>query len=137
MPRVVRWYLRTALVYFLLALLVGAAIALDGALPFLPASLTPVYFHLLLVGWVTQFILGVAIWMLPKYSTEQPRGVEAFSWATYGLLNAGLLLRAFGEPLNSLYPGSAWGWVLVVSAILQWLAGLLFVVNAWQRVKGK
>jgi hypothetical protein len=137
MPRVVRWYLRTALVMFVLALLVGIFQALGGmAIPVLP-GLTPVYFHLLMVGWVSQFILGVAIWMLPKYSTDQPRGMESLSWAAYVLLNLGLLARAIAEPLNSSSPGSFWGWLLVASALCQWVAGLFFVVNAWRRVKGR
>jgi VIT1/CCC1 family predicted Fe2+/Mn2+ transporter len=137
MPVIVRWYLRTALIMFILALVVGVVQNLSGMLPFLPSTLTPVYFHLLMVGWVTQFILGVANWMLPKYSQEKPRGIEALSWATYFLLNTGLLVRAFGEPLNELSPGTTWGWLLVFSALLQWLAGLFFVVNTWRRVKGK
>lgn len=137
MPIIVRRYLRTALVMFILALIIGVVQSLGSLLPFLPPGLTPVYFHLLMVGWVTQFILGIAIWMLPKYSQEKPRGNELFSWLTYILLNAGLLVRAFGEPLNSLYPQTGWGWLLVVSALLQWFAGLFFVINAWRRVKGK
>ena len=137
MPVIVRWYLRTALVMFVLALVVGVVQNLSGLLPSLPPGLTPVYFHLLMVGWVTQFILGVAIWMLPKYSQEKPRGIETLSWVTYILLNTGLLVRAFGEPLTELNPGTAWGWMLVFSAFLQWLAGLLFVINTWRRVKGK
>lgn len=137
MPVIVRWYLRTALVMFVLGLLVGVVQNLSGLVPFLPPGLTPVYFHLLMVGWVTQFILGVALWMLPKYSMEKPRGVEVLSWATYILLNAGLLVRVFSEPLNYRLPGTNWGWMLVFSAVLQWLAGLLFVINAWRRVKRK
>lgn len=140
MPVIVRWYLRTALILFVLALVVGVAQNLGSLVPSIPPGLTQVYFHLLMVGWVTQFILGVAIWMLPKYSQEKPRGNEALSWATYGLLNLGLLLRAVGEPVNAATAASAaapWGWLLVASALLQWLAGLFFVINAWQRVKGK
>lgn len=137
MPRIVRWFLRTALVMFVLALIVGVVQSLGTEFSFIPPGLTPVYFHLLMVGWVTQFILGVALWMLPKYTQEKPRGLEALSWATYILLNTGLLLRAFGEPLNSLQPGKSWGWLLVISALLQWLAGVIFVANSWQRVKGK
>ena len=137
MPRVVRWYLRTALLMFVLALAVGLLVTLGAVLPSLPPGLTPVYFHLLMVGWVTQFILGVALWLLPKYSQQQPRRSDTVSWMVYGLLNAGLLARAAAEPLNSLHPGTGWGWLLVISALLQWLAGLFFVVNTWQRVKGK
>ena len=137
MPVIVRWYLKTALVMFLLALLVGVVQNLSGIFPYLFSGLGPVYFHLLMVGWVTQFILGVALWMLPKYSMEKPRGNETLSWAVYILLNVGLLVRALSEPLNYRFPGTTWGWLLVFSAVLQWLAGLLFVVNAWRRVKGK
>jgi len=137
MPVIVRWYLRTALVMFVLALVVGLVQNLVNLLSSPIPGLAPVYFHLLMVGWVTQFILGVAIWMLPKYSQEKPRGIESISWATYILLNTGLLVRAIGEPFHELYPGAAWGWMLVFSAFMQWLAGMLFVINAWRRVKGK
>jgi len=137
MPVIVRWYLRTALVMFVLALVVSVIQNLGGIPPSLADSLTPVFFHLLMVGWVTQFILGVAIWMLPRYSPEKPRGIEALSWATYALLNTGLAIRVVGEPLIELFPGTTWGWLLVFSALLQWVAGLLFVINSWRRVKGK
>jgi hypothetical protein len=118
-------------------LLLGLALAAERIWP-LPAflgALGPVYFHLLLVGWVTQLIFGVVFWMFPKYSRERPRGREGLGWAIFGLLNAGLLLRAVAEPLTALYPGSSWGWGLGLSALAQWLAGLLFVGNTWGRVK--
>lgn len=137
MPAIVRWYLKTSLVMFILGLLIGLLQSLKVHLPFIPSALTPVYFHLLMVGWVTQFIFGIAIWMLPKFNIEKPRGSDELSWATYFLLNAGLLVRALSEPLNALHPGTVWGWALVTSALLQWLAGVCFVVNSWKRVKGK
>jgi hypothetical protein len=90
-----------------------------------------------MVGWVTQFILGVALWMLPKYSMEKPRGIQALAWAAYIFLNIGLLVRVIAEPLNAHLPGMVWGWLLVLSASLQWVGCLLFVLNAWRRVKVK
>ncbi len=137
MPRIVRWYLRTALVMFVLALIMGVIQNLKGVFPSFPSGLGPVYVHLLTVGWITQFIFGVAIWMLPKFSMEKPRANESLSWAAYFFLNSGLLLRVIGEPLNATSPGVVWGWLLVVSAFIQWLGGTLFVVNAWRRVKEK
>src|SRR5664279_2804328 len=94
MPPVARWFIRTALVYLVAALLLGVALMLRLVLNLPPAigALQPVYFHLLLVGWVTQLIFGVVFWMFPKHSSQQPRGSQALGWATYGLLNAGLLL---------------------------------------------
>jgi hypothetical protein len=73
--------------------------------------------------------------MFPKYSKEKPRGNEGVAWATFGLLNVGLFLRVLGQPLNTLAPDAEWGWLLVASAIMQWLAGMAFVVNTWSRVK--
>ncbi|MEW6566563.1 MAG: hypothetical protein AB1449_00055 [Chloroflexota bacterium] len=86
-----------------------------------------------MVGWVTQLILGVVFWMFPKESLERPRGRLWLGWATYGLLNLGLLLRVVGEPLAA--RPSGWGWMLVAAAVLQWLAGLAFVFNTWGRIK--
>ncbi len=139
MPAVTRWFVRTSLAYLVAALLVGIALTAQSALnlPGAIAALTPVYFHLFMVGWVTQLIFGVIYWMFPKYSREKPRGSEVLAWATFGLLNAGLLLRAVGEPLQALQPEAGWGWLLALSAVGQWIAGLAFVVNTWGRVKEK
>ena len=135
MPRLVRWYIKTALVYFVAGLVVGVAVALGGPLAVFTAGLMPVYYHLLMVGWITLLILGVAIWMFPKFSQEQPRGNEKVAWATYVLLNLGLLLRVIGEPLDSLSSGSGWGALLAASAVLEWLGGMLILSILWRRVK--
>ncbi len=137
MPPITRWFIKTALVYFVLALLVDLVIAFQGWLPFSLPALFPIYIHLLAEGWLTFLIIGVALWMFPKFSREQPRGSERLNWAAYGLLNAGLLLRIIAEPLNTANPGGVAGWVLVASAVLQWSGGMAFVVNAWPRVKEK
>jgi heme/copper-type cytochrome/quinol oxidase subunit 1 len=36
--------------------------------------MTPAYFHLFLVGWVTQMIFGVIYWMFPIITRTRPRG---------------------------------------------------------------
>jgi hypothetical protein len=82
-------------------------------------------------------IFGVALWMFPKYSSAKPRGHEWLGWATFILLNAGLILRVIFEPLHSRVPTTLSSWMLVVAALLQWLAGLAFVANTWTRVREK
>jgi hypothetical protein len=141
MPTVTRWYLKTALVYFVLALSTGVLLAVQQiwgfALPY--NGIFPVYIHLLVVGWLTLLILGVAYWMFPKFSSDLPRGSETLGWASYILLNAGLALRLISEPANALAesPGSVWGILLVIAALLQWLGGVAFVANTWARVREK
>jgi hypothetical protein len=134
-PALTRWFLRAGMACLLAALAVGALLqapALVAAHPAL-AVFGPAQLHLLVVGWLTQVIFGVAYWMFPRYSAERPRGSERLGWAAFGLLNGGLALRVAGEPLHALdYPT---GGLLVASAVLQLLAAWAFVLNTWPRVR--
>jgi hypothetical protein len=132
MPLLTRTFVKTAMICLALALMLGILLALG-----VTNWLFPVYIHLLVFGWLTQLIFGVAFWMFPKYSVEKPRGSETLGWWTYALLNIGLFLRAIAEPIQSTQPIPLSTWMLVVSAILQFLSGLLFTVNSWGRVKEK
>jgi hypothetical protein len=132
MPLITRVLIKTALVYLALALLLGILLALHISNGFFP-----VYIHLLVFGWLTQLIFGVVYWMFPKYSNPFPRGSEALSWITYTALNLGLALRAIAEPLQASQPNNSTGTWLVVSAVLQWLSGIAFITNTWQRIREK
>jgi hypothetical protein len=137
MPTLTRLYVKTSLLYLVAALLLALVFALAQAttLPLLLAAAGPVYFHLFLVGWVTQLIMGIVFWMFPKQSRERPRGNERLAAAVFVLLNVGLVLRVIGEPARAVSPAALWGWLLAASALLQWLAGIGFVANTWGRVK--
>lgn len=139
MPALTRWTIKSALVYLTTALLLALLLALPPtiALPSFVRLMTPAYFHLFLVGWVTQMIFGVIYWMFPIITRAQPRGNEKLGWISYGLLNMGLLLRVVSEPLVGVYPEAGYGGVLVLSALLQWLAAVLFIWLVWPRVKEK
>ncbi len=102
---------------------------------FFIGALTPIYFHLLMVGWVTQLIFGMLFWMLPKYSKEKPRGNERLVWVAYILINVGLILCVIGELIVAIKPEWGFGWLLMLSALLQLIGGWAFLVNAWSRVK--
>jgi hypothetical protein len=134
-----RVFIKTALVYLAISFGVGAlmlanqSLALDARL----GGLTPVFYHLLMVGWTTQLICGVALWLFPPLSREQPRGDQRLGWATYALLNAGLLLRAVAEPLHAIRASAPTGWALVISGVLQAAGVWVFVFAIWPRVKGK
>lgn len=138
MPTLTRWFVKTAMIYLALSLLLGMGVAynpLSGSGGF--TGLFPVYLHLLVFGWLTQLIFGVAYWMFPKYARGPARGSETLGWMTYLLFNIGLLMRAAGELVQQRPPQSIWAWMLVVSALLQWLAVMLFIINIWPRVRGK
>ncbi len=136
MPTLTRWFVKTSLVYLALALVTGLLLAMQPVLDLpAPDELFSVYVHLLVFGWLTQLVFGVVYWMFPKYSAAQPRGSELLGWWTYGLLNAGLILRAIAEPIQAVQPDPIASWMLVVSAAIQFLAGAAFVLNSWKRIR--
>jgi len=135
MPGLSRWYLRSSFVWLLLALLLALLQLLPGvkSYPVILAA-TPLRFHFLMVGWVMQLIFGVMYWMFPKDSAAQPRGHAGRNRAAFILLNMGLLLRGLTEPL--LFKDlPALGTLLVVSGFLQWLAVVIFTIEAWPRIR--
>ncbi len=139
MPQLTRWFLKAGLIYLVAAMALGSVLLLQNllGLPGWLALLRPVYLHLFMVGWITQLIFGVVYWMFPKLTREQPRGNERLGWAVLVTLNVGLLLRAVAEPLTTLRPELAPGWVLVLAAGLQLAACLGFIANTWGRVKAR
>lgn len=139
MPTSSRWFIRTALVYLLAALTVGV-LYLSRTLWDAPARLVllwPVYLHLLVMGWLTQLIFGVALWMFPRRSSDHPYGDPWVAWSIFMALNMGLVLRAVAEPLLGLGPARLWDAVLIAASVLQVLAGAGFVLAIWQRVRGR
>jgi hypothetical protein len=101
------------------------------------STLNPIYIHLLVVGWLTQLIYGVIYWMFPIISKDNPRGDLRLAWAVFITLNAGLLFRIAGEPWRAVSPNAINSALLVASSIIQIIAGYLFVVVAWPRIREK
>lgn len=141
MPEISRYFIRAGIVCFVLSIMVAIVEPLGQVLnigSLYRLSLMPVFWHLLAVGWITQIIIGVSIWMFPRYSKEKRRGPITIGWAAFILLNLGLLIRIVLEPWQ---PGSAIDGIrqagLIGSAAMQWLAGLGYVLIIWPRVKTK
>ena len=138
MPRITRVYLKTSLIFLAAGLLLGALRSLPIArLELALSGSAAVYYHLLVVGWITQVIFGVAQWMFPQTSRQRREGSHPLAWTTYVLLNVGLLFRAIAEPSALSDAAGAWGSMLAISAVFQWVAGMSFIVDIWPRVRGR
>lgn len=139
MPPLTRALVRAALCWlagaFVLLGLVAAGPALRALGPV--GALAPAATHALVAGFTAQMIFGVALWMFPRPRPEDGAARRALGWAMFACLNAGLLMRMVAEPLMLFVGTPAWGRVLVLSALLQWLAAVAFVVLAWRRVRGR
>lgn len=139
MPLLTRVWIKSALVYFILALLLGLLLALDsaGVVALSIQGLFPSYIHFITIGWITQLIMGVVFWMFPKYTQQKPRRSDWAGWVSFSTLNLGLVLRLIGEPMYATLHTIWAGWLMAIAALLLLTGGIAFVVNTWGRVKEK
>ncbi len=137
MPPLTRWTIRTALAYLVAGLIAGALYWANTQWSWWPplAALNPIYIHMLVVGWLTQLVFGVIYWMFPIISKANMRGDPRLAWSVFILLNAGLLLRVICEPWRTMDVNELNSIGLVLSAVLQVVAGYLFVLVCWPRVR--
>ncbi|MDZ7772431.1 MAG: hypothetical protein U5K31_06805 [Balneolaceae bacterium] len=112
MPRITRLFIKSGLVWFLLSLAAGLLSALDPA--GLPA-LMPLFWHMLTVGWITQIIMGVSVWMFPGRTREEGFRAQPKPWLAFLALNVGLMLRVGAEPFAAGRPDEAAAVVLGLS----------------------
>ena len=133
MPLVVRLFVRSALAWLLVGSL-GAALLLIDVLPSAWAgALSVSVTHMLTLGWASQLIFGVALWMFPLLGKPTPRGPAWLTWTTYICLNSGLLVRIVSEPVQR--SGGDVGLLPLTAALLQTLAVWCFVAAIWARVR--
>lgn len=134
MPRITRVFIKTGLIFFLLSLILGVALEIE-ALNF--PALVPLFWHLLMVGWITQIIFGVSLWMFPGRTREEGFTAQIWAWLTYLFLNGGLLLRIVAEPFIHTSGAALWDILLVISAATQVLAAIAYTVEMWPRIQSK
>jgi cbb3-type cytochrome oxidase subunit 1 len=131
MTRLSVWTVRTALLYLGVGLFIGALMLTQKGLPFDPAMLRmlPLHVEFVLFGWTLQLAMGIAFWILPRFSYEPRYGNLHLAWLAYGLLNLGVLLAGMGAWWGAL-PA-----VILCGRMAELAAGVCFALHAWPRVK--
>jgi len=147
-PATARAFVKASLLYLGLGALLGALLFLNRWVPLGPAvtALRPSHVQFLVVGWLTQLILGVAWWLFPPLKMglhrdgpvrrgQTQRGSERLFWATFAALNLGVLLRAIFEPLHTWTGNETFLALAGLSGLFLLAAVLAFVLNMWRRVR--
>lgn len=133
MQPLTRLFIKTGLIYFL----VGTVLAFlsEWQVLGLRGLLLPVYWHMLVMGWICQIIMGVAFWLFPRKYRDRPEREAFLTKATYVTLNTGLLMRFITEPFISLVTDTSLiTIVLILSSLLQVAAIVLFMAEIWPRL---
>jgi hypothetical protein len=130
MPRPAVWFIRLSLVYLALGFTFGALILANKGVAFSPnpSAILPAHIEILLMGWLVQLALGVAYWILPRFTRGLPRGNKVMAWLVLIGLNAGIILAAIGGVVIN-------AGLVVPGRILEAVCVMAFLLVAWRRVR--
>ena len=88
----------------------------------------PVHIEFMIFGWIIQFTLGVAHWMLPRFLVGEPRGQTFLAYLMVFVLNLGIwlfILAELRDVSNTLR---------LIARSLELVGVLLFASLHWKRV---
>lgn len=129
MPRISVWMIRAALLHLGVGFTLGALLLWHKGAPFAPTIwrwLLP-HVEMLLLGWMLQLAMGVAAWILPRFSQEPRYGNIALAWGAFISLNAGVIATS----LSYAYLPDR----LLAGRLLILAAGGLYGLFIWRRIK--
>jgi hypothetical protein len=125
MPRVSAWFVRASLCHLVVGFAIGAVLLASKGIPlgFNAWPLRSAHIEMLLVGWMIQLVMGVAVWIFPRFVLRRaPRRSAITAWLAFALLNTGVLLACLG------------GILLAAGRLIEIGAAASFAVHLWGRV---
>ena len=130
MPRLSVYFIRASLVYLALGFTVGGLLLANKGMMFLPQiwAFLPVHIEFSFVGWMVQLAMGVAFWILPRFSNHPIRGDERLSWLGFFLMNLGIWLVV----MQIVVPVE---WLTLAGRAFELLGVGLFAAGNWNRIK--
>ncbi|HKK25508.1 MAG TPA: cbb3-type cytochrome c oxidase subunit I [Gracilimonas sp.] len=129
MPLVSRILIKASLIYLLVGLLIGVLMLINKAVFISPVFwfLIPAHIEIMIFGWIIQFTMGVAYWILPRYLKDKGRGSAKLANLVPILLNAGIILVVISDLM-------AWNGAALTGRVFELSAVLIFMVLHWKRV---
>ncbi len=137
MPDVSRYMIRAALLWLLVGALSGVLILAEKSFALWPSLWLTLPLHIgsMIFGWMLQFVLAVAYWMLPKYRQEPLRGPVLPALAACWMFNTGMAAAAVGHLFPIAGPAYPQAGVLVFSGYLMAsLSAAAFAILIFPRI---
>ncbi len=122
MSKITVWFIRSAMIYLLIAVSFGLWMAISPR-----GYYMPVHVHLNLLGWVSMFIYGVAYHILPRFSGRQlfsDKLSEVHFWVAHiGLIGMVISWLLFNRKF------------LIVFSSIEIFSIILFVINMFKTIR--
>lgn len=130
MPKVSVWMIRMSFLYLIFGVCIGTFLLISKSLHVASFAwnLLPIHIEFLIFGWIIQFTLGTAYWILPRYLKTKGRGKSLPAIMMVVLLNMGIVLLV----ISALNPD--YSFLGVIGRSFQLLAVILFIKLHWQRI---
>lgn len=127
MSKITVWFIRFALIYFMLAILLGLHMSVTG--PVYPWM--PIHVHFNLLGWMSMMVYGVGYHILPRFSGV-PLWSDRLSYWQMWLANIGLVGMAAGWIVRS---SSGDPTVLLIFSLIEGVSIVFFALNMFKTIK--
>lgn len=134
MTPISRWGLRMGL-FWLLTGVTLAGLAESSWLSNYPVR--PVWIHMLVLGWMTQWIFAISIWMFPRSKKGYRERENLRTWSMMISWNVALIARVTFEIQIMETSYDLRQVVLGLSVLLFWIATVLYVAEIWPRIRVK
>jgi heme/copper-type cytochrome/quinol oxidase subunit 1 len=137
MHTLVRRFIKTAVGFLVVGLAIGSWMLVRRELlgrhptPFETSAHT----HALLVGFVMNMILGVALWLFPRPDKSDARYSPRTAEAAYWVLTLSTAGRVGAELLRPGIDDLALRWAVVLFGLGQTVGMLLFFHTMWTRIR--
>ena len=122
MSKITVWFIRSAMIYLLIAVFIGVWMGLSPVRYYIPA-----HAHLTLLGWMSMFVYGVAYHILPRFS-GRPLYSDRLADIHFWTANIGLVGMAFSWFIFNQQ-------LLVLFSIIEAFSIVLFVYNMFRTVQ--
>jgi len=138
MHSLVRRYIKTAILFLVVGLVIGGwmIIQREFGVGYAPPYEVSAHTHAIFVGFVMMMILGVALWLFPRPEKSDTRYRPAFAEAAYWMLAIGTIVRVVGELVRPVFPDLRVRVAIVIAGFAQILGLLLFFYTMWSRIRG-
>lgn len=137
MHSLVRQFLKTAIAFLIVGLLIGLWMMAErefwGRFP--SPYVASAHTHAILVGFVMMMIQGVALWLFPRPAKDDTRYTPRAAKAAYWLVTIGTAARIIGELLHPAID-VFWLRAATFAASLLQVGGLaVFFHTMWSRIR--
>ena len=126
----VKAFIKTSVVWLTFGFILGIAMAMYPPWTVYRAA----HVHVMLLGFVSMMIFGVAYHVIPRFSGRSLYSVRAAVWHWW-IANAGLTLMVVGFACRD--SGKLIGtWVLSAGGLLSGGGAVIFAVQIWRTIDG-